>query len=86
MDFTILSKRIFSFFVNYVVALFTPCLKQFSGASRELRQATYGPRATTLIFLDQVELFTVSSYISQIERNGFDVTPDKKFLHDKGKR
>jgi hypothetical protein len=85
MDFTTLSKRIF-LFVNYVVAAFTACLKQFSGASRELRQATYDPRATTLIFLDQVELLTVSSHISPIERNGFDFKPDKEILYDKAKR
>jgi hypothetical protein len=65
MDFTTLSKRIF-LFANYFVAAFTACWKEFSGASRELRQATYGPRAGTLIFLDQVELFNVSSHISQI--------------------
>jgi hypothetical protein len=28
----------------------------------------------------------LSSYISQIERNDFDFTPDKEFSHDKGKR
>jgi len=85
MDFTTPSKRIF-LFVNYVVAALTACLEQFSRASRELRQATYGLRAATLILLDQVELLTLSSHISQIERNGFDFTPDKEFLHHKAKR
>ena len=85
MDFTTLSKRIF-IFVNYFVVAFTACLKQFSGASRELRQATYGPRVATLILLDQIELLTVSSHISQIENNVFYFTPDEEFLHDKAKR
>jgi hypothetical protein len=51
MDFKTLSKRI-SIFVNYVVAALTACLKQFSGASRESRQAKYDPRTAILILLD----------------------------------
>jgi hypothetical protein len=85
MDYTTLSKRRL-LFVNYIVAAFTACFKQFSGASRELRQVTYGPRVATLMFLDQVELLTVRSHISQMEPNVFDFTPDKEFLHDKVKR
>jgi uncharacterized membrane protein len=53
-------KEYIYFFVNYVVAAFTTCLKQFSGALRELRQATYGPRTANLIFLDPAELLTVN--------------------------